>query len=329
MSRNSLVKFLRRRGWIALVLAFLLMGMALPVAVAATPQTQPAPPISVRFPRIVLRLNEAGAVTDLGIMISEDTQLRLAEPQLTFLGSVLGLNLRTQLFDAATMQAISDANIQHVEIQTGPEGIVLYGNGKFLMGVEWGEQRVLSEVARLGEAVNIPFATQLAQLVPAIGADVLVELPTPAGVERIAPRPVGSGIEFPLRAAPSGEAALVLHASGEYTADGTARVLGTPLVAWGRLLGADLRMLNLDPRAVPVFQQAGIKNMGLTIDSAGVSLLIDGEPIATVVLGGEESLELAVRLADRFQVPFAEFIPLAGRTQDLDIKVTVALPSAQ
>lgn len=326
---HDFTQFLRRRIWLGLILALLLMGTAFQVAFAAERSLQPAPPISVRFPRVVLTLDEGGAVTSLGVVISEGTQLRFAEPQLAFLSSILGLNLRTQMFDAATMAALADADIQHVEIQTGSEGVALYGNGLFLMGVKWGDQAVLAELMRLAEAANIHLALPVAEIVPAIGADVLVELPTPAGAEPIAPRALGSGIEFPGRAVAPGEAQFILHATGQYAADGTAVMLGTPLSEWGSLLGADLRTLNLDPRAMPVFQEAGVQNMGVRMDSEGTSLLINGDPVATVVLGDQESLELAERLADRFQVPFAEFIPLAGKTRDLDIQVSVELPPAR
>ncbi|MFQ5856232.1 MAG: hypothetical protein ACE5LU_11375 [Anaerolineae bacterium] len=329
MSQYGCIRFPRQRAWIGLMLALLLLGTAFQVALAVEPSVQSAPPVTVRFPRLILTLNESGTVTDLGVVISEGRQLGLAGPQLAFFRSVLGLNLSTQMFDTATMAALSDANIQHVEIQTGPEGIALYGNGRFMLGIQWGNQAGLSEVARLGEAANVPFSAQMAQIVPAIGADVLVELPTPAGVERIAPRAVSAAAEFPKQAVPSSVAAIALHASGEYAADGTARMFDRPLSEWGELFGADLRMLNLDPRAISVFQEAGIQSIGVTVDNRGVSLLFDDDPVATVVPGDEESLEIAMRLADRFQVPFANLIPVASRMRKLDIQVTVALPAAQ
>lgn len=327
MSQHGLLQSLIERKWIALVLALLLAVMSLQVAFAAGGAMQPAQQISAQFPRLVLTLDESGAVTNLGVVISEDTQINFAEPQLGFLSTVLGLNLRTQMFDAATMEALTDATIQHVEIQTVPEGIAVYGNGQFLLGVKWGDQEVLTELAELAEAANIPFAAPMTQIAPSIGADILVELPKPAGAERIAPRPIDSEVEFPSRKAPAAEAAFVLHARGEYATDGTAHMLGAPLSQWGDLLGVNLTILNLDPTAISTFQEAGIEDIGISIDSTGMSLLVDGDQLATLVLGDEESLELTSQLAERFQIPFANFIPLVAKTQDVDIQLTVALPS--
>lgn len=325
MSQDRLAWFRSKRTWIGVILALLLVSFAFQATFAEV-AVQPEQPLNIRLPRLVFHLNESGAVQTLGVMTAPDTEVTIEEPQLDFLSSILGLNLRMQLIDPATMNALSEANVQHIQIQTASEGIALYGNGQFLLGVAWGAQETLQQVAQLAEAADVQFARPVARLVPAIGADLLVDLPAPSDAEPVSPREVGTGLEFPSRQAPAGEPPIVLHATGEYTADGTPMVLDTSLVELGNVLGANLGVLRLNETALGALQDAGIARMGVTLDYQGASVLVDDNPVATVVLGPAESIELAIRLAQRFEVPYTELMPLAGQTQNLDIQVTVDLP---
>jgi hypothetical protein len=325
MFQRQLAAVVRQRKWIALILALLLMATAVQLA-AAAPPAQETQTTQVRFPRVVISLDADGVVQDVGVMISEDTRLRFGASQLAFLSSVIGIDLRQQMFNRPTMDALAGANIQHVEIQTGRPGVGVYGNGQFLMGVKYGDEQTLNEVVDILSAVGIQFRVPVTRIVPAIGADVLIELPTPAGTEPIATRPLGSGVDFPAPEEMAGEPDIVLHANGQYNANGTPMILGESLFEWTRLLGLNLATLRLHPAAMAALQGAGVNSIGVALDSAGASFLVGSEPVATVVIGSAESLEVPTRLAERFQIPFADLIPLASRTQDMDIQLLLALP---
>lgn len=315
----------RQRKWIALILALLLVATAVQVT-AAAPAAQGTQETQIRFPRIVISLGADGQVQDVGVMVSEDTRLRFGASQLAFLSSVIGIDLRQQMFNQATMDALADADIQHIEIQTGQPGLAVYGNGEFLLGVKYGDPDTLSEVVNILEAVGIRFQVPVTRIVPAIGADVAIELPTPAGAAPIAMRPLGSDIEFPAPAAMEGEPDIVLHANGRYNANGTPMILGESVFEWARLMGLNLATLRLHPAAMQALQNAGVNSIGIGLAQGGASFLVGGEPLATVVLGDAQSLDIAVRIAEQFGIPFAELIPLASRTQDLDVQLQLALP---
>lgn len=315
----------RQRKWIALILALLLVATAVQIT-AAAPAAQETQTTQIRFPRVVISLSADGQVQDVGVMIAEDTRLRFGSSQLAFLSSVIGIDLRQQMFNAATMNALADANIQHVEIQTGEPGVAVYGNGQFLMGVEYGDPETLTEVVDILEAVGIRFQVPVTRIVPAIGADVAIELPMQAGAEPIAMRPLGSDIAFPAPEPMEGEPDIVLHANGQYNSNGTPMILGESLFEWTRLMGLNLATLRLHPTAMQALQGAGIDSIGVGLGDAGASFTVGGDALATVVIGDPDSLDVAVRIAERFGIPFADLIPLAGRTQDLDIQLQLALP---
>lgn len=329
MSKHRFIPVPSRRAWIALVLALLLASVAFQAVFAAERSFQPEQQAGLQLPRLILTLDESGTVSELSVMVSDDTRLRFATTQLTFLSTVLGIPLDQQLFDAATMQALADAELQHVGLETGRAGIALYGNGEPMLGIEWGDDAALTELARLGEGINVPLAQTLTQVVPNIGVDLLIELPVPAGTEAVAPHPFSAGVEFPEPADQPSIVPIVLHLRGEYTVDGTAYLYGEPLADWGRLINLDLSVLNLNPQAIDVFQAAGLQTMGVQIDNTGTSLWANGNRLVRVIPGSEETLGLAAGLAEQFQVPFTELIPVAARTTQVDVDITVDLPAAQ
>ena len=329
MSDHRFASLLSKRTWIGLVLALLLMGLAFQGVFAAEWSMQPANRADLQLPRLIITLDDTGRVTELSLVVEEDRRIRYPISQLAFLSSILGLNLDVQMFDAATMQALTDANIQHVGIQTGPAGIVLQGNGEFMLGVQWGDEATLSRLADLGEVVQIPLARLATQIVRAIGVDVVIELPLSAGVVPAEQIPFSTGVQFPEPPEMPDIVPVALRATGEYDANGTAYVFGEPLAEWGSLFGADLSMLNLDPSAISVLQEAGVQSVALRMDNSGASLLADDGAVVTVIPGDEETLSLAMRLAEQFQIPFAELIPVAARTKMFNVHLTVDLPSGQ
>lgn len=327
MSKHRFIPRPSKRTWIGLVLALLLVSLAFQTATAAERSMQPR--AGLRLPRLIITLDESGAATELSLVVEGDKRLRFPTTHLTLLSSLLGFDLSSQMFDVNTMQALTDADTQHVGLQTGPAGIAMYGNGELMLAVKWGDQAALDQLADLGEAVQVPLASMARDVVPQIGVDVLIELPTPAGVEPVAPHPFSAGVEFPEPAPLPDLVPIVLHASGEYAADGTAYAFGEPLSRWGTLFGADLSILDLNPAAVSAFQDAGIQNLSLRMDNVGVSLRANENPVVTVILGDEETLTLATLLAQRFQIPFGELIPVAARAKTLDVALTVDLPGAE
>ena len=105
------------------------------------------------------------------------------------LQALTGMDLTTLYMDKATLDLLTSSNIQHIALETVPDGLFVYVNGMNLPHLAWNDE-TLANVADLYEQMNpdSPFTQFMRQIISLLaGSDVnlIVRFPLQPGTEPI------------------------------------------------------------------------------------------------------------------------------------------------
>jgi len=133
---------------------------------------------------------DANGVPTIGGMSLDALQEGLAS-------SGLAVDLSAATLDPGLVSSLTAANVQHLQVETEPEGLYLYLNGKPLTRIAWDEER-LQNAADLYEALDpqSPYLPLVRFLLPSVqpaDVELTVNLPQQAGAQEFQPRPFIEG----------------------------------------------------------------------------------------------------------------------------------------
>jgi hypothetical protein len=184
--------------------------------------------------------------------------------------------------DPATIERLTAAGIQHIQVSNTPTGIRILVDGEALPTLVW-DANSLDTLIGLLEPIEPSAVATLGSLLDTItnlGIGLVVRLPLPDGEQEIPLIVQGAGSNA--AAAQEAQQEFLARAGGppvvqipvEYAADGTWTVQGLSDTEWQALTGLPFGYIRLNPELVQGALNAGIDQVIVWTDSEGIHVTI-------------------------------------------------------
>jgi hypothetical protein len=252
---------------------------------------------------VVSFTGEPVAETDLGsitLVVSEDGMLETAA----------GIPLPSmELLPADTLGKLQDANIQQLGVTMLEDGLAITANDRVLPTISWSDESlgVLASLVAPVAGVSPQLITQGMDVVGSLGADVVVSLPVPEGVE---PIEIPDEIDFTMQPPQLGDInPPTIRLSATYGDQGFTSLGGLSAETLERL---GVTLPSLPPELVSALEAAGVSKLTVTTADGALNVLLDSDTALTVNYD-TESLQTALDLAAPFM---GESSPLADPVLD-------------
>jgi hypothetical protein len=257
------------------------------------------------------QLGGAPLLADLPALVvdySSTGEPSLGDTPLSDLQALIPPALLSQLrLDAATIELLTTAGIQHVQVSNTPTGFRLLVNGEALPTLVWDANSLdtLLDLLAPIEPDAIASLGNLLDTITNLGIGVVIRFPVAEGAQ---PLPlVAEGETSNAAAAAEAQAAFLAQAGGApifqipviYAADGTWTVEGLTDTEWQALTGLPFGYVRLNPDLVEGAVRAGIDRVVVWTDADGIHVTLgDRElPYLRWADGGIRTLlDLLVRL---------------------------------
>lgn len=224
----------------------------------------------------------------LVVNISPEGQPSVGNVPLSQLGNLLppGM-LDTLVVPQETVTFLTESNIQHIQIDNTPTGLLLLVNGEPIPSLRWNGE-ILSSTGELIEQLGagVPVLDKLLPLVANLGIGVIVHFPVQAQAEAI-PTYVEAG-EAAMAAkqaqedflASVGNVAPTIELPIYYDEQGNWRVGDLSAAEWTSLTGMPImEAAKLEPGMIANLVNSGITEVSLYTDAAGLHLSINDRPL--------------------------------------------------
>ncbi|MEZ4706934.1 MAG: hypothetical protein R3A44_07010 [Caldilineaceae bacterium] len=188
--------------------------------------------------------------------------------------------------DPAVVAQLSNANIQHIQIDNTTDGILVLVNGQPIPFFVW-DDSTLSTTAEVANSMgfNINMLDKLLPLVRTLGLGIIVRFPVAEDQELIPT--VVLGDESAALAAREAQQAY-LNAVGsppkiqlivDYAPDGTWTMADLTEAEWKDVAPIPWEALNLNPGVLEGAKNAGINTVGLATNSNGIYISVNGKSL--------------------------------------------------
>ena len=270
---------------LALLPILLLSGCSARLGAGETAAAAAEAPLALDLPALTIDIDANGAPSIAGAPLSSFASLA---PGLADFS--LGSDLVSQLMQA---------NIQHIQISTLPDGLRILVNGAALPSLRWDEERLtnLSElVDLLGPSVPSVVKAVL-PIISDVGVGVTLRFPLAQGADviplQVEPATVAAAREAVL--AQLGKAP-VIRIPVVYDIEGNYTVQGVSDAEWQALTGAPFGQLKLDAELVKNAVAAGVRTATVRTDAEGIHIALNDKELPVLGWGEGELLNL-VKLA--------------------------------
>ena len=260
---------MKRRLWvIALVVALVMSGCGTAVKPPAGPATELGQLFQIALPRLVVDIDSEGNPSIAGL-----------GPGLL---KLLGIDMSGFGVPKATVEQMTAANIQHVELTMAADGLHIFVNAK-PMPVPAFTPDSLQRAIDLGAAFGVQQTGLLKQVVPLVqrlGLDLVLRFPSQPGAAEIPLPPDGAVAAF--KTSPANEpASVVVKFEVKFDENGAPSVMG--------ISGTDLETLgigalpSLPPEQIRKLQENNIQHLELRNLPGGFYVFVNGEPLPSIV----------------------------------------------
>lgn len=274
------------------------LGLGWPGGTTLAQTDEPPPTLWADLPAVMVELAADGTPTVGGLPLSTYAPL-------------LGPDLAALRIQPALVAALSEANIQHIQLANTPHGLLIRVNGELVPSLGWSEQSLqglVATLATMGAQVEI-LDERLLPLLESARMRVVIYLPRHP--ERAAiPLEIATEVSTARRA----EAALAdflatvgepphLRAHLHYRADGDFALAGLTGAQFTRM-GLRLQaLLTLAPGTVRRVGELGIQTFAITTQPEGIFFAINGRPLPHVIWneGAMQHLLALTEQADVFE----------------------------
>jgi hypothetical protein len=225
---------------------------------------------------------------------------------LAALASSFGVaGLETLSLPPEQVTTLTDANIQHFQINNGPDGLKLLVNGEEIPTLVWDDESLAALqglAGELGEGVP-PILQQLLPVLGRVGVGATVRFPLAQAAELI-PLEVTGEAASATAAAEAQEAFLAsvgtparINIPVQYAADGSWTVADMTDTEWIALTGQTFwESLRLPEELIGDLTAAGVSEMVVSTDQNGIHIAINGQQLP-YISWGEGRLSHALGLA--------------------------------
>jgi len=278
MQRGNLLK---RGNWSTVLASLLMVALVLlagcaPRAVSADTTTAATTAddskIVVELPALVLDVQSDGSINVGGKPISQ-------------LGGSMGASLAQANIPANMVDNLTALNIQHIQIDNTPDGLLILVNGQAVPSLAWDGEKLVATakvLEQLGSGVAL--LERVLPLIQDIGVGVILRLPLAQGetvLPMVAPQSddAAKAIQAQKEFLDAVKTPPVVHFTITYNPDGTWTIADLKQTDLTQALNVPANMLNLTPQTVAAVTKAGIKDVGLSTNKDGIFISINGETL--------------------------------------------------
>jgi hypothetical protein len=208
--------------------------------------------------------------------VAADGQMSLAEGPLSQALAALGVDLSDLAMGEETVQSLSDAGVQHLQLETQPDGLYIFMNGRPFPTLVWDGDSLDSLAEMLPNlGVDLGDAAGLLPLLPDLGVGLVLRLPggTGAGAPALAQRVTPPAAQGDLASALSAPTTIDLTLT--YGPDGVGQLQGLNPFMLGMIPPDALQQ---SPETLESVAEMGINSLSITFRPTGLVVLINGEP---------------------------------------------------
>lgn len=314
---------MRKPVWVILmVVALIAVGCGPAMQPAAAPQTDSGEVFTVALPRIIVDFDANGnpSIGNFGISTLRDWGLVAKNQNVTLPPEVI--------------QAMTNANIQNIELRQTGQGIVVFVNGKAMPYVGWTDEGLAKLSALAGLFGQNQQAVQIAQkflpIVRRLGLDLVLTFPVKPGADKIAlanPDEVVKAAASPSK----NPASAVVQFEVKYDDQGVPGILG---ITASDLAALGIRpAIALKPETLQTLQANNIQTVELRSKGDGIYLYVNGDPLPYIAWDEKlmgNAADLAVQTMPDTQKWVAELIKMAAPAlTNTDVAVMVHFPVAE
>ena len=223
----------------------------------------------------------------LVIDIDADGQPSVGNIPLSQLGATFAPGMLDSLVvPADTVRFLTESNIQHIQIDNSPTGLLLLVNGQPIPSLRWDGETLSNTGQLINElGAGVPVLEKFLPLLSNLGIGVIVRFPLAQGAEPIPTYIEGGEAAMAARAAQEaflaqvGDTPPTIRLPVFYDTDGGWRVGDLTDAEWTNLTGVPFQAARLQPQMVQNLMNAGIKEISLYTDPAGIHLSINGREL--------------------------------------------------
>jgi hypothetical protein len=227
--------------------------------------------IAVDLPALVLDVQPSGSINVGGQPLTE-------------LGGGLGAGLAALSIPPDMVSSITAFNIQHIQIDNTPEGLLILVNGQAIPSLAWdGEKLVATADVLETVGAGVALLDRALPLLTSLGVGVIFRFPVAEGeaaLPMIAPE--SEAAAQALAAQQEFLAAVgappVVHFTLAYAEDGSWAIAGLDEASLAQM-GIPTNMLNLGPATIQSVSAQGISEIGLATNSEGIFISINGQTL--------------------------------------------------
>lgn len=248
---------------LTLLLALVVTSACGPRAITPATATPAADQLVVQLPAIYLD-------------VAADGKMSLPEGPLSQALTALGVDLSDLAMGEETVQKLSDAGVRHLQLETRPDGLYIFMNGRPMPTLVWNSESLESLAEMLPKlGVDLGDAAGLLPLLPDLGVGLVLRLPggsgagAPALAQRVTPPPAQGDLATALSAPTTIDLRLT------YGPDGAGQLQGlNPFML--AMIPPDA--LQQSPETLESVAEMGINSLSITFRPTGLVVSINGDP---------------------------------------------------
>jgi hypothetical protein len=239
--------------------------------------------------QIAASADESQIAVDLPALVLDvqaDGSINIGGQALTEVGGGIAASVAgSAAFPAEMVSSITAYNIQHIQIDNTPEGLLILVNGRPIPSLAWDGEKLVATAGVLEElGAGVALLDRVLPLLTNLGVGVILRFPIASGEEAL-----------PL-VAPESEAAAaamaaqqeflasvggppVFHFTINYAADGSWAIADMNQADWEALVPGATSMLTLTPQTIAQISAAGITEIELATNTDGIFISINGQTL--------------------------------------------------
>ncbi|NPA91195.1 MAG: hypothetical protein GXO55_07080 [Chloroflexi bacterium] len=242
-----------------------------------------------------------------------------------------GIDLRGLNVQPWVVQRFVEANVQHMEVVEGTDGLGIYVNGKPLPYVAW-DGESLTNLGKLLPALGVPYGNIVGKLLPLLRYTrlaVVVQFPVKPDATLAPFRAPNAPAVTRVKAEPVEEPVAVVRLDVAYDANGLPSVLGLD-AATLQALGVDVQPFALDPALIQSLMQANVQHVHFVNRPDGIHIYVNNEPLPYVAWDDEHvqtALDLYATFSGLQNSPILRLLAqVLPRVRESDIDVVLRFP---
>jgi hypothetical protein len=217
--------------------------------------------------------------------VQTDGSVSVGGQSLAGLGAQLGQDLSALSFPVNVVDMLSLYNIQHIQIETTADGLLILINGQAIPSLAWdGDKLVATAEALETFGASIALLDKVLPLVQNLGIGITLRFPVAQGAATIPTGMIEAGAAAEAMAAQQAFLESVgtpptIQITVNYAADGSWSVAEFSAAELQQITAVDWSQLTLSAEQIAGIQAAGIKEIGFATSADGIFISINGKTL--------------------------------------------------